>query len=183
MFELILLAFALSMDAFAVAIGLGNKGRCLPLRSALKVGLFFGGFQALMPAIGFLAGLTLAGWIEAIDHWVAFVLLALIGAKMIYEATQEGVEEEISQITNRLLLILAIATSVDALAAGFTLPLLQVPFWVSIAVIGAVTFALSTIGTLIGCRVGVHWEAKAEILGGVILIAIGLKILAEHTLL
>ncbi|MEQ1837107.1 MAG: manganese efflux pump MntP family protein, partial [Candidatus Nitrotoga sp.] len=122
------------MDAFAVSIGLGSKKNVPNL--ALRAGVFFGIFQALMPFIGYVGGKGILGWIQAYTHWVAFGLLALIGAKMIYEGTQEGIEEDISFITNRMLLILAIATSIDAMAAGFSLALLDVNPYVACLVIG-----------------------------------------------
>src|SRR5450631_4048001 len=118
MIEVIILAVALSMDAFAVSIGLGAKKYSPGL--ALKAGLYFGIFQALMPLIGYLAGKGVLGWIAVYANWVAFGLLVLIGAKMIYEGTQEGIEDDISIITNKMMLILAIATSIDAMAAGFS---------------------------------------------------------------
>ena len=125
MLEVLLLAFALSMDAFAVSIGLGVKTQSFDKKFALKVGLFFGLFQALMPLVGHLASIGLGSFITEIDHWVAFVLLAGIGAKMLYESFGEKTEEEIAIVTNKVLLLLAIATSIDAMAAGFTLSLLS----------------------------------------------------------
>ena len=181
MIELLLLSLGLAMDAFAVSIGLGSKQERPGIGLALKVAFFFGLFQGVMPAIGYLAGAGLAGWIESIDHWVAFVLLWLIGGKMLYEAFSEGVEEEIVRLTGRVLLTLSVATSIDALAAGFTLPLLETPFLASVATIGLVTFTLSFAGVFIGARAGVWLESRAEGLGGVILMLIGLKILLEHT--
>ena len=181
MIELFFLSVGLAMDAFAVSVGLGSKEGRPGFWLAAKIALFFGGFQAFMPAIGFLAGEGLAEWIECVDHWVAFVLLWLIGGKMLYEAFQEGVEEGITQLTGRVLLTLSVATSIDAMAAGFTLPLLETPFLLSVVSIGAVTFALSFAGVFIGARAGVWLESKAEIVGGVVLMLIGLKILLEHT--
>ncbi|HSR73825.1 MAG TPA: manganese efflux pump, partial [Sulfurovum sp.] len=140
MIELIILAIALSMDAFAVSLGLGAKQATFDKWLAIKVGLFFGFFQGFMPLIGYLAGIGLASFMESIDHWVAFVLLALIGAKMVYESFGEPVEEEIAQITNKVLLLLAIATSIDAMAAGFTLTLMATTVAVSVIVIGLTTF-------------------------------------------
>lgn len=117
MFEVIVLAIALSMDAFAVSIGLGSKGNTRGL--GLKAGLFFGVFQALMPFLGYLGGKGVLGWVEDYARWIAFGLLALVGAKMIYESLQEGVEEDITAITNKMMLVLAVATSIDAMAAWF----------------------------------------------------------------
>jgi putative Mn2+ efflux pump MntP len=175
MFEVIVLAVALSMDAFAVSIGLGSKGHTKGL--GLKAGLYFGAFQALMPFIGYLAGRGVLGWIEDYAPWIAFGLLALIGAKMIYEGLSEGIEEDIEALTHRMMLLLAIATSIDAMAAGFSLTLLEVNAWLACAIIGATTFAFSWVGVLIGERSGTWLESKAEIFGGVVLILIGVKML------
>ena len=183
MLELLILAIALSMDAFAVSLGLGTKQLTHNTWFAIKIGLYFGFFQGFMPLIGYLAGIGLSGIIESIDHWVAFVLLALIGAKMIYESFGEPVEEEISMVTNKVLLILAIATSIDAMAAGFTLTLMDTSIIVSVFVIGFITFLFSYAGVLIGSKGGAFMESKAELVGGVVLIGIGLKILIEHALM
>ena len=183
MFELFILAVALSMDAFAVSLGLGAKQATFDKGLAIKVGLFFGFFQGFMPLIGYLAGIGLASFMESIDHWVAFVLLALIGSKMVYESFGEPVEEEIAQITNKVLLLLAIATSIDAMAAGFTLTLMETGIVLSVFVIGFTTFVFSYVGVWFGTRGGAYLESKAELLGGIVLIGIGLKILIEHTLL
>lgn len=175
MIEVIILAVALSMDAFAVSIGLGAKKYSPGL--ALKAGLFFGIFQAFMPFIGYLGGKGVLGWIDAYAHWIAFGLLALIGAKMIYEGVHEGIEEDISNITNKVMLILAIATSIDATAAGFSLTLLDANPYIACFVIGAMTFAFSWFGVSIGKKSGTWLESKAEIFGGIVLILIGIKIL------
>ena len=175
MIEVIILAVALSMDAFAVSIGLGAKKNTPGL--ALKAGLYFGTFQALMPFIGYLGGKGVLGWIDAYAHSVAFGLLALIGAKMIYEGTQEGIEEDISVITHKMMLILSIATSIDAMAAGFSLTLLNANPYIACLVIGITTFVFSWIGVFIGKNSGTWLESKAEILGGTILILMGIKIL------
>lgn len=182
MLELFILALALSMDAFAVSLGLGSKTQPATHKFALKVGLLFGFFQAFMPVIGFLAGVGLEQYITAVDHWIAFVLLALIGGKMVYESFGENVEEEIQTITNKLLLTLAVATSIDAMAAGFTLTLFDLPVLVSSLIIGVTTFVFSYIGVFLGSKGGAVLESKAEFLGGAVLIFIGIKILAEHTL-
>ena len=175
MIEVIILAIALSMDAFAVSIGLGAKKHAPNM--ALRAGGFFGIFQALMPFIGYLGGQGVLGWVETYAHWIAFGLLSLIGAKMIYEGTQEGVEEAIARVTNKMLLVLAIATSVDAMAAGFSLTLLAVNPYVACLVIGVITFAFSVIGVYIGNRSGTWLESKAEIFGGIVLILMGIKFL------
>lgn len=175
MFEVIVLAVALSMDAFAVSIGLGSKGKTRGL--GLKAGLFFGSFQALMPFIGYLGGKGVLGWVEAYAHWIAFGLLALIGVKMIYEGLQEGIENDIKEITNKMMLLLAIATSIDAMAAGFSLTLLNINAYLACMIIGVTTFIFSWIGVLIGKSSGTWLESKAEIFGGVVLILIGVKLL------
>ena len=177
MLEIIILSFALSMDAFAVSIGLGikNKGDIKIL--ALKAGLFFGIFQALMPFIGYLGGIGLKEYIQGYDSIIAFVLLVIIGGKMIYEALNENVEEDITKISNKILLTLSIATSIDAMAAGFTLHLFNLNVYLSLFLIGFITFIISYIGVYVGSRGGEKYESKAEILGGVILILIGFKIL------
>jgi len=175
MIEVIILAIALSMDAFAVSIGLGAKKNAPGL--ALKAGLYFGIFQALMPFIGYLGGKGVLGLVDAYAHWIAFGLLALIGAKMIYEGVHEGVEETISALTNRMMLILAIATSIDAMAAGFSLTLLDANPYIACLAIGITTFAFSWAGVFIGKNSGTWLESKAEIFGGTVLILIGFKIL------
>ena len=177
MLEILILAFALSMDAFAVSIGLGIKSKIDIKTMALKAGLFFGIFQAFMPFLGFLGGIGLREYIQGYDKIVAFVLLLLIGGKMLYEAFTENVEEDIAQVTNKLLLTLAIATSLDAMAAGYSLHLFSVNIYLSIFIIGIVTFIISYIGVYVGKSGGEKYESKAEILGGVVLILIGFKIL------
>jgi len=148
MFEIIVLAVALSMDAFAVSIGLGSKGNTRGL--GLKAGSFFGTFQALMPFIGYLGGKGVLGWVDSYAHWIAFGLLALIGAKMIYEGLQEGIEDDIKEITNKMMLLLAIATSIDAMAAGFSLTLLDINAYLACLIIGVTTFIFSWVGVRIG---------------------------------
>jgi len=175
MLEVIILAIALSMDAFAVSIGLGAKRNVPGL--ALRAGAFFGIFQALMPFIGYLGGKGVLGWIEAYTNWIAFGLLALIGAKMIYEGLQEGIEEDIATITNKMMLTLAIATSIDAMAAGFSLNLLDANPFIACLVIGVITFAFSGIGVLVGRKSGTWLESRAEIFGGTVLILMAIKFL------
>lgn len=185
MIEVFLLALALSMDAFAVSIGLGAKVPC-GIESchrhdlALRAGIFFGFFQALMPFVGYMAGVGMMEYIAAYDHWIAFGLLVAIGGKMVYEGFQENVEEAILQVSQRMMLLLAIATSIDAGAAGFTLQLLDWNPFASMALIGAVTFLMSYIGVHVGARGGEWLEDKAEIIGGLVLMGIGSKILMEN---
>ncbi len=183
MIEVFVLAFALSMDAFAVSIGIGVKSKNFNKFLALKVAFLFGLFQGIMPLFGYFASIGLGSFIESIDHWIAFLLLSLIGGKMLYDSFGENIEDEISSITNKVLLLLAIATSIDAMAAGFTLELLKLNPYVSMLIIGVVTFMFSFIGVYIGTKNGAKLEDKAEKIGGTILIGIGIKILIEHTLM
>lgn len=179
MVDVLILAIALSMDAFAVSIGLGSKHSCNIFWLALMAGVYFGVSQALMPLLGYAGGRSLLGWIEAYAPWVAFALLTVIGAKMIYEAFGDGVEEEIAAITHRVMLMLSIATSIDAMAAGFTLNLLDVNPGLACAIIGVTTFAFSCVGVYIGDKSGTLLESKAEFSGGVILILVGLRVVAS----
>jgi len=175
MVELILLAIALSMDAFAVAIGLGSKRKSNLLSLAWMSAIYFGLFQALMPLLGYLGGRGVLGWVDAYASWIACGLLVLIGGKMIFESFAEGVEEEIAIISHKVMLMLAVATSIDALAAGFTLTILDVNPFIACLIIGITTFAFSWAGVFVGSRSGTWLESKAELLGGVVLILIGFK--------
>ncbi len=177
MIEVFILAFALSMDAFAVSIGLGVKEKSDSGKLALQAAAFFGIFQAIMPFIGYVGGVGLTHYIQGYDTLIAFILLCFIGAKMIYEAFGENVEEEISLVSNKVLLMLAIATSIDAMAAGFSLHLLSVNIYLALMIIGSVTFFISILGVYIGQKGGAQFESQAEILGGVVLIMIAFKIL------
>ena len=177
MIEVLVLAVALSMDAFAVSIGLGSKHVNKTKTLAIVVAIYFGVFQALMPLIGFLGGKGVLGWVDEYAKLIAFFLLVLIGGKMIYESITEGIEEDIAQITHKVLLILAIATSIDAMAAGFTLTLIEINAFLACAIIGIITFVFSWIGVLVGAKSGTWLESKAELFGGVTLILIGLKML------
>ena len=180
--EILLLAIGVSMDAFAVSIGKGLSARRASWLEALTVGLWFGGFQALMPVIGYYLGISFADLVTKVDHWIAFGLLLLIGGNMIREALQKDEESgpADSSFGFRTMLVLAIATSIDALALGISFAFLQTPLWSSVGIIGLTTFAFSAVGLLIGKKVGSRFHKGAEILGGIILIAIGLKILIEH---
>lgn len=179
--ELMLTAIALSMDAFAVAVTTGITLKHPRPWQAIKPGLFFGGFQALMPLIGYIAGRSVAVYIEAFDHWIAFGLLAAIGGKMLWDIWHEDESDEPADPTRTLaLLLMAIATSIDALAVGISLALLSVNIWESIAIIGCTTCALSIAGVLLGNRLGELFKKRASLAGGLILIAIGAKILIEH---
>lgn len=180
--EAALLGVGLAMDAFSVSVSDGILLGRAKLRHALKIAFFFGVFQFIMPVIGYAAGSTFAGIIEAFDHWVAFMLLALIGGKMIYEAvTGEKEQEDVKNpLAFKTLLLLAIATSIDALAVGVTFATISSPVFLSSAIIGVVTFFISAAGVMLGSKCGDLFGNKAEIAGGVILILIGLKILIEH---
>ena len=177
MFEVVILAVALSMDAFAVSIGLGSKHVKQTKSLALTSAIYFGLFQALMPLIGYLGGKGVLGWVEEYAQWVAFALLILIGGKMIYESTTEGIEEDIVKITHKVMLILAVATSVDAMAAGFTLTLIEVNPFLACLIIGATTVFFSWAGVFIGAKSGTWLESKSEFFGGTILVLIGFRIL------
>lgn len=181
--ELFLIGVGLSADAFSVSVCKGLNMRKLNMVHAYIIALFFGGFQAIMPLIGYLLGTSFSKYIEAFDHWIAFVLLAFIGGKMVIEAIREKDDEE-DEKTDVLkmgeLTVLAVATSIDALAVGITFAFLKVNIFFSILIIGVTTFALSLGGVLLGNRFGAKYKNKAEIAGGVILILIGLKILLEH---
>lgn len=177
MIEVLILAVALSMDAFAVSIGLGAKHKRKTISLALMSAMYFGLFQGLMPLIGYVGGKGVLGWVESYAPWISFLLLLLIGSKMLYESFSKNVEEDIVKITHRVMLILAIATSIDAMAAGFTLTILNVNPFFSCFIIGITTFFFSWLGVFIGSKSGTWLESKAEFLGGVTLILIGVKIL------
>ncbi len=176
------IALALAMDAFAVALGTGVTLSSLTGRRLFRLSFHFGLFQALMPVIGWLAGQTLVQWIAAWDHWIAFALLAFVGGRMIKESFGEERTTDNDPTRGATLVMLSIATSIDALAVGFSLSLLGVSIWLPAVVIGLVAGALTLAGMLLGDRVGTRWGSRVEIFGGVVLITIGLKILWEHTL-
>ena len=180
----LLLAFGLSMDAMAVAAARGLCVRRIRLRHVLLVAGFFGGFQALMPLLGALVGSQVGSAIAAWDHWVVFALLGGIGGKMLWEAwhgdDHDQPIDETSAFGLRVLLVLAIATSIDALAAGFTLPLMGAPLGVSLAAIGITTAILSALGLFAGQRFGATLGKRLDVVGGLVLIGIGVKTLIEH---
>lgn len=181
--ELTLIAIGLSMDAFAVSICKGlNMGR-IKYKNCFLIALFFGGFQALMPFIGWFLGTRFQKYITSVDHWVAFGLLALIGGKMIYDSFQKDdcCDCCADKLDIKELLLLAIATSIDALAVGITFALLpDTNIFLSVILIGIITFSLSFVGVMVGNRFGNKYEKKAELAGGIILVAIGVKILLDH---
>jgi putative Mn2+ efflux pump MntP len=178
---IIVIAVGLAMDAFAVSIVGGAAYKHLKIRHALRIAVFFGGFQAFMPLVGALAGLTVKGYIAGYDHWIAFALLAAVGGRMIYESfklTPAGENFDLSNIF--VLLVLSLATSIDALMVGVTLPLLKIPIATAAAIIGAVTFVLSALGVSIGKKTGHFFESKIEAIGGLALIGLGVKIVLDH---
>ena len=185
--ELLLIGVGLSMDAFAVAI---CQGLCMPKlnwRYTTEIAIFFGSFQALMPFLGWALGSQFAGYIQNIDHWVAFALLGVIGGHMIRDALAPEEEEVACAVAQRLdhkrLFLMAIATSIDALAVGVTFAFLKVQIIPAVSFIGITTFVISCAGVLIGNRFGARYKSKAELAGGVVLILMGIKILLEHTIL
>lgn len=178
--DLFLIAVALSMDAFAVSICKGLSVSKLQPKHSLIAGAYFGGFQALMPVIGFLLGFKFEKFIVSVDHWIAFVLLAVIGANMIKEALGKDEVEVDDSFGFKAMLPMAVATSIDALAVGITFAFLNVNIVSAAILIGITTFVLSAAGVVVGNIFGMKYKSKAEFLGGVVLILIGLKILLEH---
>ena len=181
--ELVLIAIGLSMDAFAVSLCKGLCMKKLNVKQGCVIALFFGGFQFGMPLIGWLLGKQFEKYITPVDHWIAFALLVYIGGKMIWEAVSDREVDACpvdSRLNYRELLVMAVATSIDALAVGITFAFLQTPILPAVTEIGVITFILSLLGVLIGHRFGTRFKTKAEIGGGVVLILIGVKILLEH---
>ena len=182
--ELFILAVGLSMDAFAVSVCKGLAMKQITFKNAAIVGAWFGGFQALMPLIGWLLGSRFKSYITAIDPWIAFVLLLIIGANMIKESFDKSEESANASLGFKIMLMLAIATSIDALAVGVTFGTmgskLETSIWASVILIGITTFAISLGGVFIGNAFGVKYKSKAEVVGGIILIIIGLKVVIEH---
>jgi putative Mn2+ efflux pump MntP len=176
------IAVGLAMDAFAVSIGIGLKQCQVDARTTVRLAWHFGLFQFFMPILGWLAGLTVARWISGVDHWIAFGLLGAIGGKMIYEALwgdeEKGAEKDATRGAS--LVVLSVATSIDALAVGLSLALLGVQIWYPAAIIGVVAFAFTAVGLQLGCRFGSLLGKRMEIVGGLILIGIGVRILVDH---
>ncbi|MDR1531646.1 MAG: manganese efflux pump MntP family protein [Clostridiales bacterium] len=179
--ELLLIAVGLSMDAFAVAVCKGLSIRGAILKPALTVGFYFGASQALMPLAGYFAGTWFAEYITAFDHWAAFVILTIIGAKMLKDSFDGQVSVTDASLAFKVMLPLTVATSIDALAVGITFAFFNVHIVPAVTFIGFVTFALSAAGVAAGRAAGARLRSKAELLGGIILILIGIKILVEHT--
>lgn len=180
--EIFLIGVGLSMDAFAVSVCKGLAMPKITVKRVGIVGLWFGGFQALMPLIGYTLGVQFKEYITAIDHWIAFVLLVIIGANMVRESRSkdDGEEDETDALDIRTMFMLAVATSIDALAVGVTFAFLDVQIYTAIALIGITTFVLSAIGVKIGNVFGTKYKSRAELAGGIILILLGTKILIEH---
>jgi putative Mn2+ efflux pump MntP len=178
--ELVIIAVGLSMDAFAVAICKGLAMKKATLKNCLIVGLWFGGFQALMPLIGYYVGSLFAENIKAYDHWIAFILLNIIGIEMIYNALSDIGEAEDPSLSIKTMFIMAVATSIDALAVGVGFAFFEINIFLAIILIGIITFTLSAFGVKIGGHFGVKYKKKAELAGGIILILIAIKIVLEH---
>lgn len=184
-FEIFMIGVGLSMDAFAASVCKGLNMRRMNIKNMLVIGLFFGGFQALMPVVGWVLGKQFENYITSVDHWVAFALLVFVGGKMIYDVFEDKGEDDYGEKTDRVdvkeIFTLAIATSIDALAVGISFAFLQVDIVKAASVIGITTFLLSAVGVAVGNIFGAKYEKKATLAGGIILVLIGLKILLEHT--
>lgn len=180
--ELIIIGIGLAMDAFAVSIGKGLALRGIEWKHILLAGLWLGGFQAMMPLIGYVLGVGFSDMVSRLDHWIAFALLFIIGSKMLVDSIKGGEEQGNGDFGIKTMFILAVATSIDALAVGVSLAFVGANIWLAVAIIGVVTFILSGIGVEIGAIVGSRWQRGAGIVGGVTLVAIGIKILVEHSI-
>lgn len=179
--ELIIIAVGVSMDAFAVSICKGLSVRKLRPVHMLSAAAWFGGFQALMPLIGYFMGISFADYVAEVDHWIAFVLLGIIGGKMIKEAFHKDEDCEYDpDFSVKTMFLLAVATSIDALAVGVSLAFLKADIWMSVLVIGLMTGAFSALGVQLGHVFGCRFKSKAELAGGLILVGLGVKILVEH---
>ncbi len=179
-FGIIILSIGLGMDAFAISVCKGISFKKGNLKKSVIVATYMGVFQAIMPVLGYYLGISFADKITSIDHWLAFALLFVIGVKMIKEALNKDIEVVNDNVDFKEMIVLAIATSIDALAVGITFAFLNVNLWFAITLIGSITFILSLIGTKIGIIFGNKYEKKAELLGGIILILLGIKIVLEH---
>lgn len=177
---LLILAVALAMDSVAVSIAIGSKYKDLNISKALFVAVVFGFFQGVMPLAGYFTGISFAEYVQAFDHWIAFLLLVGLGGKMLYEAYKNEFDEEVTDLSTKTLITLGIATSIDAMAIGVTFAFLQTDIYAAAGVIALVTFVLCVAAVYIGKKLGSLLESKAEMLGGLILIGLGTKILLEH---
>lgn len=181
--EILIIAVGVSMDAFAVAVAKGLSTPSLRPRNAFSVALWFGGFQAMMPLVGYYLGISFADFVSSVDHWIAFIMLGIIGGNMIRESLDKDEAKADSDYSFRSMFPLAVATSIDALAIGVSLAFLKVSIWYPVLIIGVVTATFSFTGVYIGRSFGCRYKSKAEFAGGFILMAMGLKILLEHTLM
>ena len=180
LYEIILISIGLAMDAFAVSICKGLSMKKINWKSTLIIAIYFGLFQAIMPVFGYLLGSSFSVIVQKLDHWIAFILLAIIGGNMIKESKDDEAEKRNDKVDFKTMILLAIATSIDALTVGITFAFFEVNIIVSISIIGLITFILSFVGVIIGNKFGDKFQNKAEFTGGVILIFMGLKILLEH---
>ena len=178
--EVLFIGISLAMDAFAVAICKGLSMKKLEWKKVLIISVYFGFFQALMPVVGYYLGATFTNLVSSIDHWIAFILLAVIGVDMIKNSFDDEVEKRNDKVDFKTMIVLAIATSIDALAVGITFAFLEVNLIHAVCFIGVITFILSVLGVKIGNKFGDKFQNKAELLGGTVLLIIGLKILLEH---
>jgi len=180
LFEIIVIAIGLAMDAFAVSVCKGLSMKKIDWKKAIIIAVYFGIFQALMPVFGYFLGSTFSAFVQKVDHWIAFILLSIIGVNMIKESTDDEVEKRNDNVDFKTMVVLAIATSIDALAVGVTFAFFEVNILIAISIIGIITFIISIFGVIIGNKFGDKFQNKAELAGGIILIIIGLKILLEH---
>lgn len=178
--EIFCVGIGLAMDAFAVSVCKGLSMKKIKWKSAIIIAIYFGLFQALMPVLGYFLGSTFSILVQKVDHWIAFTLLAIIGGNMIKESRDDEVEKRNDKVDFKTMIVLAIATSIDALAIGVTFAFFEVNLILAVAIIGIVTFILSIVGVILGNKFGDKFQNKAELAGGIILIMIGLKILLEH---
>lgn len=178
--EILLLGIGLAMDAFAVSICKGLSMKKMNWKNAIIIALYFGVFQALMPMIGYFLGITFESLVTTFDHWIAFILLSLIGGKMIKESFDSEDNKKNDKVDFKTMIVLAIATSIDALAVGITFAFFDVDLMLAISSIGIITFIISILGVKIGNRFGDKYQNKAELMGGIILVLLGIKILLEH---
>ena len=180
--SIVLIAFGVAMDAFAVAVGKGLNMKKFDFKWAITISLFFGVFQALMPIIGWFLGGQFSRYINGYDHWIALILLGIIGGKMIYESKDKDCELKCKENNIKELIVLSIATSIDALAVGLALAIMEIDIYFSALIIGVITAGLSYVGILIGNKIGCKFKSSAELFGGAILIFIGIKIFIEHVI-
>ncbi len=180
LFEIIVIGIGLAMDAFAVSICKGLSMKKINWKNAMIIALYFGLFQAGMPVLGYALGSAFSSFVQSVDHWIAFILLAIIGGNMIKDSTDDEVEKRNDKVDAKTMIVLAIATSIDALAIGVTFAFFEVNLLLAILIIGVITFVLSILGVIIGNKFGDKFQNRAELAGGIILIIIGLKILLEH---